>query len=232
MKYLLFLPLLVILTAVLGAAAYLGISPYHVQLRAELQNPAQRGAAVHTAITFEKLHIRALKGSAPDQYAMARHFVTGDLGFKDADQAANWYRRAAESGDARAQLEMAAVYFTGDNVTRDEAEGVDWMQKASQGGSAEAHDLMGVILAGGYGGPQDLPAAMDILHQAHDSRELAIFGDTEQKLKAAYALPREQRDAEVQKVAAGVKDTVRAQFPALLAAAVASGVKDPAPDSQ
>jgi TPR repeat protein len=56
----------------------------------------------------------------------------------DHEQAAKWYRRAAERGHARAQSLLADCYANGIGVRRDFDEAVAWLRKAAEQGDADA----------------------------------------------------------------------------------------------
>jgi hypothetical protein len=61
----------------------------------------------------------------------------------DADQATEYYRRAAESGDVEAQYLLGRLLVSGTTSGEDDVErGVVWLDRAAKGGQAEAAQLL------------------------------------------------------------------------------------------
>jgi TPR repeat protein len=216
MKRIFFLLAALVIALPMMAAAYFALSPYHAHLRATVADPAAREAGILQSLDFEKTRLQAWRGNKEAQYRLGRHFVSGDLGFRSAAQAARWFSRAAGQGHAQAQLNLAALGFSGDGAPKDEAAAAGWTQKAAENGASDAFDLLGVLYLGGIGLPQDLQAGIDALKKAHagDSIELGVA--MEQRLAAVYALPREERDAALNALGAAVKTEMRARLPAAL----------------
>lgn len=228
-RFFLFVFALIIGGAV-ALAAYPMISPYHARLRADFSNPSKRDAAVKQAIAFEKMHIRSLKGDKVAQYRFGLFFFNGDLGFTNAAQAAEWFRRAADQGYPLAELAMAHAYLSGDGVVQDYEQGASWAEKAYQSDQVpQARDLMGLLLTGAIGEPQDITEGLSLLQRAQSTEALQIGVDIDAKLKAIYALPREQRDGELKSLADAVKADVRAKFPEIEKTIAKAGLVEPPP---
>lgn len=69
---------------------------------------------------------------------------TSPLPAANADQAANWYRRAAEAGDAEAQYRLGMVLKSGKTEGPDGPEqAVTWLRKAAEQGNAKAKEALG-----------------------------------------------------------------------------------------
>lgn len=69
---------------------------------------------------------------------------TSPLPSANADQAANWYRRAAEAGDAEAQYRLGMVLKSGKTEGTDGPEqAVGWLRKAAEQGHAKAKEALG-----------------------------------------------------------------------------------------
>lgn len=73
-------------------------------------------------------------------------YEAGDGVEKDMQQAAMWYRKAAEQGDADAQHNIAVMYRNGDGVEKDIQQAVMWCRKAAEQGVAPAQYNLGVIM--------------------------------------------------------------------------------------
>ncbi len=213
MKHFFFLLVALILAVAVAAIAYPLTSPYHARLRADFADPAKRQAAVRQAVDFEKNHYKALMGDKKAEYKFGIALSSGELGFKDTAQAVTWFQRAADQGYPLAELALAHCYFTGDGVPQDEADGATWARKASETGEVpQTRELMGLIFAGGVGAPQDMMRGLDLLKTGPSAEATALAADIDGKFKAAYALPKEQQDAALQKMAADVKAEVHDKF--------------------
>ena len=57
---------------------------------------------------------------------------------KDAGEAANWYRKAAEQGHADAQCRLGDLYYFGEGVPKDTGEAANWYRQAAEQGHAGA----------------------------------------------------------------------------------------------
>jgi hypothetical protein len=73
----------------------------------------------------------AQKGSAEAQYYTATLYEKGATGGADYEQAAGWYRKAAEQGDNRAAIGLGRLYEQGLGVKKDHGEAFKWFAKAS-----------------------------------------------------------------------------------------------------
>lgn len=71
------------------------------------------------------------------------------------EEAAAWYRKAAEQGDADAQYNLGNLYAQGQGVAQDDAQAVAWYRKAANQGYAKAQSNLGVMYAEGRGVARD-----------------------------------------------------------------------------
>lgn len=60
----------------------------------------------------------------------------------NAQEAAKWYRRAAEQGHAKAQFAAGNLYLGGVGVKADMAEARRWLQKAAEQGHQRAQMVL------------------------------------------------------------------------------------------
>ncbi|MEZ0223437.1 MAG: tetratricopeptide repeat protein [Alphaproteobacteria bacterium] len=217
-----------IIAGAVAIAAYPMISPYHARLRADFSNPTKREAAVQQAIAFEKAHIRALRGDKVEQYRFGLFFSRGDLGFSNTAQAFDWFRKSADQGYPLAQLAMAHAYLSGEGAQKDDELGATWAEKAYQSPDVPlARDLMGMLLTGAIGERQDIATGLSLLQKGQSPEVVQIGADIDARLKAVYALPREQRDAELKAMEEAVKADVRAKFPAIEQSIAKAALVDP-----
>jgi TPR repeat protein len=71
------------------------------------------------------------------------------------DEAAAWFRRAAEQSDAFAQHNLGVFYDSGKVLPLDHAEAARWFRKAADQGLADAQYDLGRLYVEGRGVPQD-----------------------------------------------------------------------------
>ena len=100
----------------------------------------------------------AEKGDDKSQLELGRLYATGYGVTKNAKEAANWYRKAAEqsaavNGNKDAQFMLARMYAQGFGVEQNDAEAVAWYRKAADQGDADAQCILGGMCADGLGVP-------------------------------------------------------------------------------
>ena len=94
------------------------------------------------------------------------------LGPRNAREAAEWFRRAAEQGHAEAQYSLGSLYNRW-GTTKHAGEDAYWTRKAAEGGHAVAQFLLGKMYSKGDGVPQNAREA------ARWSRKAAEQGHAE-----------------------------------------------------
>jgi uncharacterized protein len=80
----------------------------------------------------------AEKGSLFAQINLAKFFSSDETGFKDLDQAFNWYLTAALQENSLAAREVGLLYLDGVGVQRDIDEAKGWLERASDDGDVQA----------------------------------------------------------------------------------------------
>ncbi len=91
----------------------------------------------------------------------------------DKAQAAQWYRRAAESGLASAQTALGIVLQRGDGLERDDQAAVQWFSRAAQAGDSNAALALARAYEAGQGVGRDTVVAAQWLQRAADQRNPA-----------------------------------------------------------
>lgn len=201
---------------VVAAAVYPMVSPYHARLRVAFHDPSKRKEALRQAVDFEKTHYKAIMGDKVAQYEFGLALSSGDLGFTDTAQAVSWFRRSAAQGYPLSEYAMAHYSFTGDGLPQDNESAATWVEKAAEMRSVpQTRELLGLMYAGGIGEHQDLMRGLDFLKTAQSSDALQLASEIDGKFKEVYALPHDQQDAALQKMAEDVKNNVRTKFPAM-----------------
>lgn len=115
---------------------------------------------------FEAAKAKALGGAAEDQLQLGILYHEG-LGVAQSDeQAAFWYRKAAEQGDPRGQTLFAWCCLFGRGVPKDMAASAGWYRKAADQGVAEARIMLARAYRSGQGVPRDPALAVSWLRRA------------------------------------------------------------------
>lgn len=121
------------------------------------QAPAPSAVVVNPALLA-----KATAGDAASQVLVGEAYAAGNGGPRDSrqltadyQQAAAWYRKAADEGNTEAQIHLADLYRDGRGVTRDMAQAVDWYRKAADHGDAGAQGTLGILYSVGMGVTRD-----------------------------------------------------------------------------
>ena len=125
---------------------------------------------------------------ASSQYYLGFMYLRG-LGVKqDHEEAAKWFRKAAEQGNAEAQNALGDACSSGQGIGQDYEEAAEWYRKAAEQGIADAQKSLGDLYNDGKGVEQDqseatkwyMKAAKQGNAEARD-RLQEIFGDLPKK---------------------------------------------------
>jgi TPR repeat protein len=95
-----------------------------------------------------KLGVFTGRDAGEAQFILGEKYAAGDGVPKDVNQAANFYRRAAESGNAKAQYELGVLCQSGEAFPRDFDAAVAWFRKSADQGYAPAQEELGGLYAG------------------------------------------------------------------------------------
>jgi TPR repeat protein len=89
--------------------------------------------------------------------------VMAENGFgmpKDLEQAAAWYRKAADQGNTDAQFNLGAMYEHGIGMPVNYAQAARWYRPAAESGDLDALSNLGVLYETGRGVQQDKVLAL------------------------------------------------------------------------
>lgn len=142
-----------------------------------LVSAALLAAGAQTAGIDPALLAKANAGDAAAQVEVGDCYASGKGVAHDAQQAAAWYRKAADQKSIRGELHLAEMYRDGDGkkFPRDMAQAAAWYRKAADQGDAGAQGTMGMLYTLGQGVPQsdveayfwlDLAASVNSPNQA------------------------------------------------------------------
>jgi TPR repeat protein len=99
---------------------------------------------------------KANGGDAASQVLVGESYAAGKGVTRDYNQAAAWYRKAAEKGNVSGELHLAALYRDGGGkgFPRDMVQAATWYRKAADQGDAGAQGTLGLLYSFGQGVPQ------------------------------------------------------------------------------
>ncbi|MCF7765277.1 MAG: DnaJ domain-containing protein [Verrucomicrobia bacterium] len=84
--------------------------------------------------------------AAEADFQKGMEFAEGRGVARDYEQAAVWYRRAAEGGHPVAQRRLGMLYATGKGVGQDSREAETWLERSAGGGDADASLVNGLLV--------------------------------------------------------------------------------------
>ena len=77
-----------------------------------------------------------------EQFLLAERYANGNGIETNMQEAAKWYRKAAERGHVKAQYELGLCYANGNGVEKNEAEAKKWFSSAAARGYSKAKNRM------------------------------------------------------------------------------------------
>ena len=116
------------------------------------------------------------KQTAQAQFRIGSMYYLGKVVQRDSRAAADWWRRAAESGHAEAQHNLGVMHYRGEGVPRDYAAAAKWYQLSAEQGFASAQHNLGMLHREGEGIPHNP-------HQAYVWLSLAAEQGFEKSIK-------------------------------------------------
>jgi TPR repeat protein len=122
---------------------------------------AQRWADAYRILLPE-----AKGGNSLAQYNLALLLSEGLGVAKDLPQAAQWYERAANSGDLEAKVNLGLMYVAGEGVKRDPVRAVQLYREAANEGNGMAQNNLGAAYLKGEGVERDDAEALRWLNKA------------------------------------------------------------------
>lgn len=102
---------------------------------------------------------RAQAGDGPAQMKLAEMYQFGKGAPRNLNQAARWWRMAADQNFREAQFWLGVMYAEGDGVTKDDTEAYKWFKMAAERGQVRAQSFLGEMHSEGDGAPLDLVEA-------------------------------------------------------------------------
>ena len=107
------------------------------------------------------LRSKAERGDASSQNTLGAAYLFGESGVeKDPEQAAKWFRKAADQSHAPAQENLGACLEAGQGVTKDYGEALKWYRKAADQNQGYAQAKVGWFYENGLGVSKDVAEAV------------------------------------------------------------------------
>jgi TPR repeat protein len=98
---------------------------------------------------------KANAGDGASMLLVAQAYTAGSGVDQDDAIAADWYRKAAETGNIEAEIRIAECYRDGRGVTRDMVQVAVWYRKAAEQGDPTAQATLGLLYSVGQGVTRD-----------------------------------------------------------------------------
>jgi hypothetical protein len=111
-------------------------------------------------VAIVRLKRGATLGDAISQAILGDIYCDIKLGIVDYQQAAKYYKMAANQGQRDGEFGLAVRYVTGQGVPKDDREGLRWFKAAADQGHADAQYDLGTMYEIGQGTEADLPLAV------------------------------------------------------------------------
>lgn len=113
-------------------------------------------AHAQTAGIDQALLAKAKAGDATAQVQVGECYEDGKGVPRDGEQAAEWYRKAADQKSIGGELHLAKLYRDGDgnDFPRDMEQAAAWYRKAADQGDAGAQGTLGMLYTLGQGVPR------------------------------------------------------------------------------
>ena len=90
-------------------------------------------------------------------------------------EAAQWYRRAAEQDFAPAQVALGRMFLQGEGVERNPTQGLQWLQRAAENGDLESQFAVGQCYLNGIGTQQSSSQGVQWIQQAANGGHAAAM---------------------------------------------------------
>jgi len=145
-------------------------------------------------------------GEVPAQNALGDIFAEGTQVPQNYEEAARWYRKAAEQNFPAAQYHLGELYDIGRGVPRDEAEAANWYRKAADGGNADAQYTLAGMYSLGRGVPANTEEALKWYHRASEQGDALSMYQLAERYERAKGVSQDFVEAyKWQTLAAGLK---------------------------
>jgi TPR repeat protein len=151
-----------------GAKSLVARGRADLRAKAEAEEWLKKGVDFQNEERYEEAYacfesgIRLNPNHSKLQYVLGVLLESGQGVPQDYEQAAEWYRKAAEQGDPDAQYSLGWLYMAGQGAPQDYAQAAGWFRKSAEQGHSWAQHNLGWLYHGGEGNvPQDYEQAAE-----------------------------------------------------------------------
>ena len=109
---------------------------------------------------FDSLSPGAVQGDPKSQYHIGLMYRQGNGVLQSAEEAANWFRRAAAQGHVTAQTNLGVMYRDGEGVSVDKHEAMYWYTLAAEQGDPFSQTELGIFYRVGIVVEKDIDQAV------------------------------------------------------------------------
>ena len=180
-------------------------------LLAPVPAAAQRGdkPTANYRAAFAEALPKAEAGDPRAQVQVGRYYLNGQGVAAEPQEAARWFRAAAEAGRIEGMKWLADMYFAGVGVPQSDADGVDWLTRAALAGDTDARAILGRLYWTGEQAGQDPVAAWAWLTLAAEKTPIPGAAEARRLLPDVEAAMSDDQKAE----AAALRDRLAALEP-------------------
>ena len=129
--------------------------PGGIELSEEEVEKSGLAGSIPPGSSLGEIWEKAQAGSVREQFQLGLAFHFGRGVKADMEEAARWFRCAAEQGHVEAQFNLGWAYHLAQGVAHDDAEAAKWWCRAAEQGLAKAQNNLGMAYRKGVGVPQD-----------------------------------------------------------------------------
>ncbi len=121
--------------------------------------------------TLKELRRKASSGHLREELELAGDYYEGRGISRNLEQAAYWYKKAADQGDPGAQVQIGYFYLVGLGVKQDQGHALRWLERASASGSQMGKLNLAVLYLRGIGVPRDTRLGLNLLNDLAKANE-------------------------------------------------------------
>jgi uncharacterized protein len=122
---------------------------------------------------WKMVKMRLLRRQAERGNAEAMTCLAVDhMDLQNFDEAARWFRKAADLGFPEAQLMLGSAYDYGKGVGKDSVEAVRWYRLAAEQGDTTAQSIVGGMYLTGDGVEKDIPTGLEWYRKAAETGDI------------------------------------------------------------
>jgi len=147
------------------------------------------------ASAFQELLPEAKAGNRHCQAVVGKMYEEGNGVARNYEEAAKWYRRAADQGTASAQVALGVFYQKGRGLTENYQEAMKWYQAAAAQGHGKAMYDIGTLYENGQGVARSLQEAARWYLRSAQQGEVVGAYEVADKYEMGQGIPQSDVEA-------------------------------------